>query len=228
MTSRRHYDDGCALAHALDLVAERWALLVVRELMVGPKRFGDLREALVGISPASLSTRLESLAAASLVVRRRLPPPAAASVYELTAWARELAPAMIALGRWAARSPGFAPGPMSAAAIILSMETMFDPARAGYLTTAIGLAFSEEVFRAEVSDRRLAITRSPAGPAEATFTGAPDHLAAILYHGAVPGAAVRGDKARFARFAALFVLPSPAPVTANWHGTGEGRETPDT
>lgn len=228
MTSRRQYDDGCALAHALDLVGERWALLVVRELMVGPKRFGDLRDALRGISPALLSARLDGLTAASLVMRRRLPPPAAASVYELTPWARELAPAMVALGRWAARSPRFTPGPMSAAAIILSMETMFDPARAGYLSTAIGLVFGEAAFRAEVSDRRLAIKPSQAGPTEATFAGTPDQLAAILYHGAAHGAAVRGDAARFARFAALFALPSPAPVTAEWHETGEGPHRPDT
>ena len=82
--SRRRYDDACGTAHALDLIGERWALLVMRELMLGPKRFSDLRADLPGISANVLTQRLEGLEAAGLVVRRRLPPPAYAQVYELT------------------------------------------------------------------------------------------------------------------------------------------------
>ena len=82
---RRRYDDACATAHALDLVGERWALLVMRELMFGPKRFSDLRASLPGISANVLTQRLEGLEEVGLVVRRKLPPPAAAKVYELTA-----------------------------------------------------------------------------------------------------------------------------------------------
>ena len=90
--SKRHYEDACAAAHALDLVGERWALLVMRELMMGPKRFSDIRESLPGISANVLTQRLEGLEAAGVLVRRKLPPPAAAQVYELTEWGYESEP----------------------------------------------------------------------------------------------------------------------------------------
>ena len=103
--SRRRYDDACGTAHALDLVGERWALLVMRELMLGPKRFSDIRADLPGISANMLTQRLEGLEAAGVLVRRRLPPPASAQVYELTPWGYEAEPIFQVLGRWAARSP---------------------------------------------------------------------------------------------------------------------------
>src|SRR5262245_48168316 len=90
--TKRSYDDSCLTAHALDLVGERWALLVVRELLLGPKRFTDLRHGLPGISPNVLSQRLDELEHAALVHRRRLDPPASVWVYELTGWGRELEP----------------------------------------------------------------------------------------------------------------------------------------
>src|ERR671919_409087 len=102
--SKRHYEDACATAHAMDLVGERWALLVMRELMLGPKRFSDLRADLPGISANVLTQRLEGLEAAGIVVRRKLPPPASSQVYELTRWGYESEPIFQALGRWAARS----------------------------------------------------------------------------------------------------------------------------
>ena len=105
MTTKRTYGDGCGIAHALDLVGERWALLVVRELLLGPKRFTDLRDGLPNASPNVLSQRLRELEQAEIVRRRKLPPPAATWVYELTDWGRELKPVAIALGTWALRSP---------------------------------------------------------------------------------------------------------------------------
>ena len=101
--ARRRYEDACGAAHALDLVGERWALLVMRELFFGPKRFSDLRADLPGVSANVLTQRLEGLEAAGIVLRRRLPPPAAAQVYELTEWGQESEPIFQALGRWAAR-----------------------------------------------------------------------------------------------------------------------------
>ena len=92
MTTKRTYGDGCGIAHALDLVGERWALLVVRELLLGPKRFTDLRDGLPNASPNVLSQRLRELEQAGIVQRRKLPPPAGAWVYELTDWGRELKP----------------------------------------------------------------------------------------------------------------------------------------
>src|SRR5687768_12104874 len=99
MTGVRSYGDPCGIARALDAVGERWALLVVRELLLGPKRFTDLRAAL-GASPNVLSQRLGELEAAGVVERRN----ATGALYELTAWGRHLHPILLQLGRWGARS----------------------------------------------------------------------------------------------------------------------------
>src|SRR5918997_3158931 len=132
--ARRRYDDACGTAHALDLVGERWALLVMRELMLGPKRYSDLRADLPGISANVLTQGLEGLEAAGVLARRRLPPPASSQVYELTSWGYESEPIFQALGRWAARSPEHDPRlPLSPVSLFLSFRTMFDPARAAGL-----------------------------------------------------------------------------------------------
>src|SRR3712207_4353028 len=129
---RRWYEDACAAAHALDLVGERWALLVMRELIFGPRRFGALRASLPGISANVLTQLLAGLEAVGVVVRRRLAPPAWAQVYALTEWGLESEPIFQALGRWAARSPRHDPTlPFSAASLLLSLRTMLDAARAG-------------------------------------------------------------------------------------------------
>src|SRR4051812_14168026 len=105
MSTKRTYGDACGAAHALDLVGERWALLVVRELLLGPKRFTDLRTGIPNASPNVLARRLKERGATGLARRRKPPPPAASSVYELTEWGQELEPALQALGRFGARSP---------------------------------------------------------------------------------------------------------------------------
>src|SRR5215210_1177267 len=154
--SRRTYDDACGTAHALDLIGDRWALLVMRELMLGPKRFSDIRADLPGISANVLTQRLEGLEAAGLLVRRRLPPPANAQVYELTDWGYEAEPIVQVLGRWAARSPDHDPTlPISATSIMLSFRTMFDPARAGDFRARIGFRLGVESFLAKVEDGRF-------------------------------------------------------------------------
>ena len=102
----KSYEQRCPVAHALDLVGDRWALLVVRELMRGPKRYTDLGERLPGIGTNILATRLRDLESHGIVRRSTLPPPAASKVYELTEYGRELRPAMRALAQWGARSLG--------------------------------------------------------------------------------------------------------------------------
>ena len=120
-----------ATAHALDLIGERWALLVMRELMIGPRRFGDLRASLPGISANVLTQRLEGLEAAGILRRRKLPPPASVQVYELTEWGREAEPILLSLGKWAMRSPRHDPTlPLSPVALMLSFRAKFEPARA--------------------------------------------------------------------------------------------------
>ena len=129
-TARRSYDDACAAAHALDLIGERWALLVIRELMFGPKRFSDLRSDLPGISANVLTQRLEGLEEAGILRKSKLPPPASVQVYELTEWGYEAEPILQTLGRWAARSPSHDPNlPISTTSFLLSLRTMISPER---------------------------------------------------------------------------------------------------
>jgi DNA-binding HxlR family transcriptional regulator len=214
--TKRHYDDACATAHALDLVGERWALLVMRELMLGPKRFSDLRESLPGISANVLTQRLEGLEAAGVLTRRKLPPPAAVQVYELTEWGYESEPIFQALGRWAARSPLHDPTlPFSAASLILSLRTMFDAARAEGLDARIGFSLSDtETFMAHLADGRIEIARGPVEGADLVFTGTPPVLAGAIYGGqpldALESAGalrIEGDRALAQRFVRLFPLP---------------------
>ena len=216
--SRRHYEDACAAAHALDLVGERWALPVMRELMLGPKRFSDLRASLPGISANVLTQRLEGLEAAGVLVRKKLPPPAAAQVYELTEWGYESEPIFQALGRWAARSPAHDPTlPFSAASFLLSLRTMLDPRRARGIDARIGFRLGEETFLAHLAGGRIEIARGALDDADLVFTGTPPVLAGAIYGGqpleALEGAGaleIRGDRALAERFIGLFPLPPKA------------------
>src|SRR3954464_6280844 len=150
--SRRSYEDACGAAHALDLVGERWALLVMRELMLGPKRFRDLRADLPGISANVLTQRLEGRGAAGALPRRKLPPPASAQVYELTPWGYESEPIFQALGRWAARSPEHDPSlPLSAVSLFLSFRTMLDRERSRGLRARVGFHIRAETFLASIA-----------------------------------------------------------------------------
>src|SRR5919202_2732209 len=129
MAPMRTYVDGGAIAQALDLIGERWALLVVRELLLGPKRYTDLRRGLPNASPNVLSQRLAELEGAGVIRRRKLPPPAGARVYELTEWGRELEETVMSLGRWAARAPNpLSDAPIASAdSVILALRERFDP-----------------------------------------------------------------------------------------------------
>jgi DNA-binding HxlR family transcriptional regulator/putative sterol carrier protein len=218
MTTKRTYEDGCATAHALDLIGERWALLVARELILGPKRFTDLRAGLPGISPNVLTQRLEELEASGIVHRRRLPPPASAWVYELSDWGRELERVIMALGRWGARSPGLMQGyPLSIDALVLSLRTMFDARTADDFDATIELRIADDRFVARVANGELELTRGSAANADAILEATPDTLVAVVYAGRKFADAVRagelkveGDKAVGKRFVTLFPMPEPA------------------
>src|SRR5260370_13131276 len=151
----RDYQDGCAAAHGFALIGERWALLVVRELLLGPKRFTDLRAGLQGISPNVLAQRLEELERVAIVRRRKMAPPAAAWVYELTEWGMQLEPVVISLGRWAARSPFLPEGSVGGDSLILSFRTMFAPHAAEGFSARVELRIGEERFHANVSRGRM-------------------------------------------------------------------------
>ncbi|MYZ48521.1 winged helix-turn-helix transcriptional regulator [Propylenella binzhouense] len=216
--NRRRYEDACAAAHALDLVGERWALLVMRELMLGPRRFSDLRASLPGISANVLTQRLEGLEAAGVLLRRRLPPPAGSQVYELTEWGYEAEPILQALGRWAARSPSHDPTrPISSASLLLSLRTMLDPARAEGLDARIGLRLGAEAFLAHVVDGGLTYETADLAAADVVFAGTAPIIAAAIYGGQPIAAleaagllAVSGDRALAERFLTLFPLPAKA------------------
>ncbi len=212
---RRRYEDACGTAHGLELIGERWALLVMRELMLGPKRFGDIRADLPGLSANVLTQRLEGLEAAGLLVRRKLPPPSGAQVYELTEWGYEAEPVIQELGRWAARSPAHDPTlPISAVSIMLSFRTMLDAKRAEDLDAKVGFRLGAESFLGYLANGRIEIERSGLRGADLVFTADPQTLAAAVYSGHPlevferSGALkVEGDRALAARFVTLFPLP---------------------
>ena len=217
-SSKRTYEDGCATAHALDLIGERWALLVVRELILGPKRFTDLRAGLPGISPNVLTQRLEELETAGVLHRRKLPPPAAAWVYELTEWGMQLENVIMSLGRWGARSPVLLQGhPLSIDALILSFRTMFNSAAAAGLKATIELRIGEDRFRANIAKGEMLLTRGTAEEPDAIIETDPNTLAMVVYGGRKFADALRdgdlkieGDKAIAKRFVTMFPLPETA------------------
>jgi DNA-binding HxlR family transcriptional regulator/putative sterol carrier protein len=218
MATKRTYDDGCAAAHALDLVGERWALLVVRELLLGPKRFTDLRAGLPHASPNVLAQRLRGLEEAGIVRRRRLPPPAASKIYELTDWGEELEPVIIRLGRWGARSPSKPEdAPLGVDSLILSFRTMFDSDAAEGLEASYELRIGEDRFRAEVTGCSFEVERGSAERPDAIIETDLATLAGLVYQERSLAEAqrsgdlkVEGDQAAVERLLTLFPLPEPA------------------
>jgi len=206
---KRGYDDACGTAHALELIGERWALLVLRELMLGSRRFSELRADLPGISANVLTQRLNDLEQRGLVVKKRLPPPASVQVYEATAWGLEAEPIVQALGRWAARSPRHDPTlPISGVSILLSFRTMFDPLRAKDMKATIAFRFGEDRYYVEIGDGKLVARRGEPDAADLVVTAEPTMLAAVVY-GKQPLdlVGIEGDRGLFQRFVDLFELP---------------------
>jgi DNA-binding HxlR family transcriptional regulator len=222
MATKRTYGDPCGIARALDLVGERWALLVVRELVLGPKRFTDLRVGLKHLSPDVLAQRLRGLESAGIVRRRTLPPPAASRVYELTDWGRELEPVVLALGRWGSRAP-FPSGDeqLGIDALVLALRTLFDPRAADGLRASYELRLGEHRFHVRVAGGQLELARTSAEHPDAIIETDPATLAAVLWHerglaDATRAGAIRidGNRAVVERFLELFPPPEPAAAAA--------------
>ena len=215
--AKRWYDDACGTALALELVGERWSLLVVRELMFGPRRFGDLKASLTGISANILSLRLEGLEQAGILARHRLPPPGDVQVYELTPWGYESERAIQELGRWAVRSPQHDPTlPLSAASLMLSARTMY----AGGMRGTVGFRLGRESFVATLTPATIVIRRGDAAQADVVFEAHQQAIAAVIYGGrplndAIADASIRlsGDRAVAEDYITRFPLPEKA-VTA--------------
>src|SRR5688500_3262710 len=202
---KRRYDDACAAAHGMDLIGERWSMPLIRELLLGPRRFGDLKTSLGGISANVLTQRLEGLEAAGIAVRRRLPPPASVQVYELTPWGYESAPIFQALGRWAVRSPRHDPGrPFSAVSLMLSLRTMFDSFAAGAFAARIRLHLGDQSFFRVRRRGDICIGRGDIEKPDFTMPGCPSDIAAVVYGGApLDAIGLEGDRELARRFVGL-------------------------
>ncbi|MFP5389713.1 MAG: winged helix-turn-helix transcriptional regulator [Thermoleophilia bacterium] len=218
MATKRSYGEACRFAYALDVVGERWALLVVRELLLGPKRFTDLRAGLPHASSNILSERLRDLERGGVIQRRKLPPPAASSVYELTEWGRELEPIVTKLGAWGARSPSPPEaqeiGPDS---VVLALRSLFDAGAAGDLAATYALRIGESWFRVEIAEGEIELQRGAAEDPTAAIALADAPTFAAILAGQLPleealasGAAqVEGSKQAAKRFLRFFPMPEP-------------------
>ncbi|QDP19730.1 winged helix-turn-helix transcriptional regulator [Sphingomonas xanthus] len=213
---KRRYDDACGTAHGLELVGERWALLVLRELMLGPRRFSQLRADLPGISANVLTQRLNDLERRGLVRKGRLSPPANVSVYEATEWGLEAEAIVQSLGRWAARSPAHDPTlPISGVSILLSIRTMIDRDKARAMNARINFRFGNDQYRGQLRDGTLAVERGEHPDPDLCIAADPQSLAAVLYGKAEYGLIDwSGDRDLLDRFVDLFHLPAKASVPA--------------
>jgi len=220
--TKRGYEDACGLAHALELIGERWAPLVLRELALGPRRFSELRADLPGISANILTQRLAELEERGLVRRRKLAPPASVQVYEATQWARDAEPILCALGRWASRSPLHNPShPVSPVAIMLSMKTNFDSEIAGDLEVTVEFRFGQVRHFARVKDGRLDIPEEAIGQPDLIVDATPNELKPVLYGGApVDLLKFHGDPNLAGRFFSSFSLPEKAAASPVETGAG--------
>jgi DNA-binding HxlR family transcriptional regulator len=214
MTSpRRSYDDSCGIARALDVVGERWSLLIVRELMLGPRRFGQLRAGLPDPSPNVLSQRLRELEDDGVVRRYVLDPPAGVAVYELTERGRALEPILLELGRWGSAVPIATDRELSVVSMLGALKAMFDPGAEPAVTYAVELA--GEWYGVAIEDGRIDISRGCPDAPDATFTTDVATLRSLAFGGTTVRAAeergtlaVTGGRRAANRFAKYFRPPA--------------------
>ncbi|WP_448660076.1 winged helix-turn-helix transcriptional regulator [Sphingomonas sp. CJ99] len=211
----RWYDDACGTALALEFVGERWALLIIRELLLGPRRFGEIRAGLPGLSATVLTQRLEAMEADGILVRDILPPPARVPVYSLTPWGYEAEPVVMALGRWALRSPRHDPSlPFSRVSLMLALRMNLLADRAAGERMSMAFRLGDDLYRCDLADGTIGIKRGTADGAAAIFVGEPNDFLPALF-GPMPLTMavekglfrVEGDQAQAAHFCTLFALP---------------------
>jgi DNA-binding HxlR family transcriptional regulator len=212
-TDRRSYADPCGIARALDVLGERWALLVLRELMFGPRRFGQLRDGLPELSPNVLSQRLRDLEADGVVRKVLLEPPASVPVYELTEQGRALEPVLVELGRWGSGRPRVAGREMSVSSMLFALRTMFDPTAPGEVT--YGLELDGEQFTLAIGDGELALSRGRPSQPDARISTDIRTLRMVVFLGTGVRAAeeagaltIDGDRRAAARLPKYFRRPA--------------------
>jgi DNA-binding HxlR family transcriptional regulator len=214
-SQKRWYDDACGTALALEFVGERWSLLIIRELMFGPRRFGEIKANLPGVSANVLTQRLEGLEEAGILVKRKLPSALSVQVYELTQWGYLAEPVLQEMGRWSTRSRRHDVSlPFSPASAMMSLRTMIDREKAEGIRMTIAFAFPTDVFVGEVADGALAIRRGETDKADVRFITDPTSFAFTVYakwpFEQVEGEGklrIEGDRVAAQRFVDLFGLP---------------------
>jgi DNA-binding HxlR family transcriptional regulator len=223
MAGKRAYDDPCGIARALDVVGERWALLVVRELVLGPKRFTDLRTGLRGVSTDVLAQRLRQLEQAGVLRHVTLPPPGATRAYELTDRGHDLEPVLHALGRWGGREPlPAADREMTVDAFAVALSTVFDPARARGLDATVALVVDGDPLAAEVHDGTLELRRGTPEHPQVRIEGSVRALREVLWRGrplaeaeADGSVVIGGLRLVVRRFLKVFPAPLPRPAATS-------------
>ena len=210
----RTYDDPCGLARALNLIGDRWALLVVRELLLGPKRFTELRRGLPDASQSMLTSRLSELEEAGVIRRRRIGPPASAWGYELTDRGHDLEPALIELARWGSRSPLTSSAQLSVDALALALRTTFDPGAAHGIAVRCQLRLDGDSLLLTVRDGRLHVERGEATDVDIAIETSSAAFRSFVFGGrSLRGtdATIQGDRTRLRQIAGLFTRPTPEP-----------------
>ncbi|HEX2505689.1 MAG TPA: helix-turn-helix domain-containing protein [Gaiellaceae bacterium] len=206
----RTYNQYCGVARALDLVGERWALLVVRGLVLGPKRFTDLKAELPGIGTNVLAARLRELEENNVVRRRRLPPPAASTVYELTEYGRELRSALLALGRWGAKTlgPRQEEQALRSEWLAVALTAFFRPEAAARAEASLELRLTDGTYSARIDRGELEIRPGEREGADLVLTTDDETLIAYLAGAPVPPEALRpeGDEELLRRLPELFAF----------------------
>ena len=212
---KRWYDDACGTALALEFVGERWSLLIIRELMFGPRRFGEIKANLPGVSSNVLTQRLEGLEEAGILTKRKLPSALSVQVYELTQWGYLAEPVLQEMGRWSTRSRRHDVSlPLSPASAMMSLRTMIDREKAKGMRMTIAFAFPTDLFVGTLADGVLTIRRGETEDANARFITDPTTFAFTVYgklpfeqNEAADTLRIEGDRTAAQRFVDLFELP---------------------
>lgn len=212
--SARRYEDACGIARSLDVIGERWALLVVRELVFGPKRFTDLRAGLRGISQNVLSQRMRDLEGAGVVRRTLLGPPASTQAYELTPHGRALEPVLVEMSRWGALTPAAPDSEMSNDAFALALKALYVPAGRDDFRGRVRLRLVRDAFDVTIDGERIDVARASGDDPDLVMDGSEAVLRAVMFGRRSLDDAIRtgdvgvtGDRAQAKAFLKRFALP---------------------
>jgi DNA-binding HxlR family transcriptional regulator len=240
MPVRRGYRQACGIARGLDIVGERWALLIVRELLLGPKRFTDLRAGLPGASPNALTDRLSELTQSGVVRHRQLPPPAASWVYELTDWGQQLEPIVLALGTWALGAPARPEQSfVSLDSLMLTIRTYYTPP-IGTPVPAVSIAVrvrsdsATQAFGVWLDANSARVSHEPPDQPDAVITTDIATLLGVLgdpeRSSSIPERhmAITGDPDAVRQLLTGVAAPEPEPASAHSQPTPSNRSAPGT